>query len=350
MKRLPRDPIRFDLINAFAEFGRLEKISLSDPSIATEGFVERIRESVHGSLSNEALLHGLRTESMFEALVVSLGAVEFIKQEDSGEIYASDERLKTPGFRLVLSDGSQMLVEVKNCYQKNDARRIFELDEDYLEGLFRYSKLMGCDLLLAVHWASWNIWTLVRPESFQSSGKKRTLDMLDAVKANHMAILGDYSIGTTFPLSLVMHADKTMPRTIGQDRTATFTIGKVELFCAGRLLTDPAEKRIATYLMFYGRWDYSVEPKIVKNEIEAVEHRWVPEEDHQQGFEFVGSLSDMFSTFYKVATQNEGRVAKLRLDVNPGSLGRLIPEDFTGDNLPLWRVRLQPSEPKAKAD
>ena len=115
MKRLPRDPIRFDLINAFAEFGRLEKISLSDPSIATEGFVERIRESVHGSLSNEALLHGLRTESMFEALVVSLGAVEFIKQEDSGEIYASDERLKTPGFRLVLSDGSQMLVEVKNC-------------------------------------------------------------------------------------------------------------------------------------------------------------------------------------------------------------------------------------------
>ena len=174
--------------------------------------------------------------------------------------------------------------------------------------------------------------------------------MLDAVKANHMAILGDYSIGTTFPLSLVMHADKTMPRTIGQDRTATFTIGKVELSVRDAFLQTLLRSESPHTSMFYGRWDYSVEPKIVKNEIEAVEHRWVPEEDHQQGFEFVGPLSDMFSTFYKVATQNEGRVAKLRLDVNPGSFGRLIPEDFTGDNLPLWRVRLQPSEPKAKAD
>jgi hypothetical protein len=175
---------------------------LSDPATATEGFVERIRESVHGSHSNEALLHGLRTESMFEALVVSLGAVELIKQEDSGEIYSSDERLKAPDFRLVLSDESQMLVEVKNFYQKNDARRVFELEEDYLEALLRYSKLMGCDLLLAVDWAKWNIWTLVRPEIFKSSGKRRTLDMFDALKANRMASLGDYSIGTKFPLSL----------------------------------------------------------------------------------------------------------------------------------------------------
>src|ERR1035437_3666396 len=67
MKRLPRDPIRFDLANAFAEFGRLESVSLRDPA-ATDGFVDRIRESVRRSLSNEALLHGLRTQAMFEAL------------------------------------------------------------------------------------------------------------------------------------------------------------------------------------------------------------------------------------------------------------------------------------------
>ena len=173
--------------------------------------------------------------------------------------------------------------------------------------------------------------------------------MLDAMKADHMASLGDYRIGTKFPLSLVMYADKTKPRAIGQDRTCSFTIAKVEVCCAGSLLTDPVETRIAAYLMFYGRWEYAAEARIVENEIEAVEHRWVPEEDHQQGFEIVGSLSDMFSTFYKFATQDEGRVAKLRLDVTPGSLGRLIPEDFNRDSLPLWRLRLQPSQPETKA-
>ena len=89
MKRLPRDPIRFDLINAFAEFGRNEKVSLRDPS-AADGFVDRARESINRSLANEAFLHGVGTELMFESMVASLGAVEVLKTEDSGEIYAAD--------------------------------------------------------------------------------------------------------------------------------------------------------------------------------------------------------------------------------------------------------------------
>ena len=97
MKQLPRDPIRFDLINAFAEFGRSERISLSDPK-AADDFVERARASINQSLSNDALLHGMRTEHMFEAMVASLGAIEILKQEDSGEIYAADEGFKVPDF------------------------------------------------------------------------------------------------------------------------------------------------------------------------------------------------------------------------------------------------------------
>lgn len=345
MERLPRDPIRFDLVNAFAEFGCEEKVSLRDPATATDGFVERTRESVRRSLSNEALLHGLRTQSMFEALLVSLGAVELLKQEDAGEIYAFDETLEVPDFRLVLRDGSQLLVEVKNFYQTNNARKSFEVDEEYLEGLIRYSTTMRCDLFFAIYWVKWNVWTLVPPDVFQFQGNKRSLDLLDAMKANHMASLGDYAIGTRFPLSFVMYADTTKPRSIGPDQTGTFTVANVEVYCAGHRITDLVEMGIATYLMFYGKWEYEAELKLAANEIEAVEHRWVPDEDHQQGFEIVGSLSELFSTFYRFRTQEEGELTRLRLDVTPGFLGQLIPEDHKGHNLPLWRFRLQPSSP-----
>jgi hypothetical protein len=342
MKRLPRDPIRFDIINAFAEFGRAEKLSLRDPSTA-DGFVERARASIDRSLANERFLHGIRTELMFESLVASLGAVEILKPEDCGEIYVSDQSLRVPDFRLVLVDGSQMLVEVKNFYQAKDLTESFDLDADYLEGLVRYSRAMSCNLLLAIYWARWNVWTLVRPDVFKSQGEKRTLDMFDAMKANHMASLGDYSVGTRFPLSLVLHADKSKPRSIGADGSASFTIGRVEVYCGGQMIADPVEQGIATCLMFYGRWEYGVEPRVAGNEIEAVEHRWVPKEDHNQGFEIVASLSEMFCTFYTFATQDEGRVGKLRLDITPGSWGSLIPEDYKGGKLPLWRFRLEPS-------
>jgi hypothetical protein len=280
---------------------------------------------------------------MFESMVASLGAVQILKVEDSGEIYVSDETLKVPDFRLVLADGSQMLVEVKNFYQAKDPRQIFDLGADYLEGLARYSKAMSCNLLLAIYWAKWNIWTLVRPEEFKNQGGKRVLDMLEAMKANHMAILGDYSIGTRFPLSLVLHADRTKPRAIGPDGTAAFTIGRVEPYSAGHLIADTLERRIAACLMFYGKWEYEVEPRIVGNEIEAVEHRWIPEEDHNQGFEIVGSISEMFCTFYKFATQEEGQLGRLRLDITPGSWGTLIPNDYKGGALPLWRFKQEQS-------
>jgi hypothetical protein len=227
-------------------------------------------------------------------------------------------------------------------------RQSYPLNAIYMEGLIRYSKLMVCNLFLAVYWAKWNIWTLVPPEIFQSRGQRRELDMLDAMKANHMASLGDCSIGTKFPLSLVMYADQTKPRDIGPNGHGTFTISSVELRCAGRLVTDPGEQRIATYLIFYGKWNYESEPKIVNNEIEAVEHRWTPQQDSGQGFEIIGSLSEMFSTYYKFFTEDAGKVNRLRLNANSPPVGQLIPKDYKSDTLPLWRFILKPSIQEAK--
>jgi hypothetical protein len=43
------------------------------------------------------------------------------------------------------------------------------------------------------------------------------------------------------------------------------------------------------------------------------------------------------------------RGGPLRLDVTPGSLGRLIPEAFRGDSPPLWGLKQQPSVPETKS-
>src|SRR5690348_7493442 len=148
-----------------------------------------------------------------------------------------------------------MLVEVKNFHQGNDTRRPFELDADYVRGLVRYSQAMNCNLMLAVYWSRWNICTLVRHDDFEDCGDKRRLDMFTAIKANHMASLGDYSIGTRFPLSLIMRADKGKPRSFDTEGKGSFTISKVEFYCAGQHITDPLEQNIAAYLMFFGTWE-----------------------------------------------------------------------------------------------
>lgn len=343
MKRLPRDPIRFDLANAFAEFGREDKVDLRDPATA-DSFVERVRGSVRRSLSNDALLHGIRTQSMFKALVASLGAVELLKEEDAGEIYASQEGLEVPDLRLVLRDGSQMLVEVKNFYQRTDPRDPFELSSSYLDGLIRYSAVVKCELFIAIHWAAWNVWTLVLPTAFSTKGNRRILPMTEALLRNQMVRVGDYMVGCKFPLSLTMYADKSKPRLIGLDGKGEFTIENVELHCAGEIITNPAEKRIATFLMFYGKWNYETEAKMDGSEIETITHRWVPDQDHDQGFEILGSVSEMFSTFYRFRTQEDNRLTSLDTDVTPGLLGQLFPEDYEGDKVPLWRMRLRPAE------
>src|SRR5258708_29942358 len=97
------------------------------------------------------------------------------------------------------------------------------------------------------------------------------------------------------------------------------------------------ERRIATHLMFFAKWNYESEVKVIENQIEMVEHRWSPDEDHEQGFEFVDSLSGMFSAYYRFATQDEGKIESLHLEIPPGSWGHLIPRDYKGNALPLWR-------------
>ncbi len=345
LKQIPRDPLRFDLLELFAVYGLHERISLTDPA-ATESFVDRVRESIKASLAHESLLHGLQAQAMFEGLVVSLGRVRFCKQEDVGNAYSGEEDLRIPDFSVVLPDGSRYLIEVKNHFQGMRSFKDFRMRAHDLDGLARYAAMMDCELRLAIYWTRWNRGSLVPPSTFVGFGRYRVLSMRNAFMADEMAILGDRWIGAKFPLTLRLVVDESKPRSVGVDGRVEFTIGDVHVLCADRLVTDEVERRIALFLMLYGEWEHEgPRARIIDGQLQSIDHQVRPARDHGQGFEVIGSMSSMHSSFHRQATAGEQGMTQLRMAIAPGALGNMIPDGYRGDALPLWIFEMKPPLP-----
>src|SRR5215831_1716986 len=94
---------------------------------------------------------------MFEGVVIALGQVQMIKEEDAGGWYDGD-KLTVPDYRIILRDGTQFLVEVKN---HNAGPFEISFKKEYVNGLRRYGGLTGSPVKLAVYWVRWRTWTLV---------------------------------------------------------------------------------------------------------------------------------------------------------------------------------------------
>lgn len=343
MKHVRIETLRFVGFESFTLFGRESKTLLSDPN-ALNKFLVQVDTELKSVMANRKFIYGQRVERMFAALVISLGRVQFLKQEDAGECYANVSPLEIPDFRLRLSNETS-LVEVKNHHPKGDATRGLRLRQSYLEGLENYAKLMSCPLWMAVYWSRWGLWTLVPPTLFRRDGKHAHLAMTEAFVGNELYRLGNIEIGTTPPLRMVWHVSQLGDASPSENgRTTTLRIDRAELFCGNALLVDRAEQTIAFYLMCYGSWRMRNEAKRDGGKIVAIEYEWKPEQESAQGFEFIGSLASMFSRFYIAATTDleNGAVARVNLDVTPGDLGHLIPEEYTSRTLPLWRLHIVP--------
>lgn len=75
-----------------------------------------------------------------------------------------------------------------------------------------------------------------------------------------------------------------------------------------------------------------------------------PEEwSHEQGFAILGFYSELFARSFWLQTSDDGVVTKLTADLDPRGQGFVIPEDYHSDELPLWRIELQPRS-RASAD
>lgn len=97
-----------------------DEISLVADPTRREEVQARIDAAIDDSLENPSRLHGWRVQGMFEAIIVALGTVRLIKQEDSGGFFYDDLRgvVKPPDFRIVAEDGQTLFVEVKGVSLK----------------------------------------------------------------------------------------------------------------------------------------------------------------------------------------------------------------------------------------
>ncbi len=331
-----RPPI--DLLAIFGRFGREQKLPLRDPN-ALKAFMAAVERDLIGALGSDTLLHGQRTENMFEALIVSLGHYSLFKREDIGTVYPT-KTMQAPDFRAHLPDGTPWLIEVKNVYCESPEQQVFDVTKDYMARLQNYASVMRAPLKFALYWARWRLWTIVDTSRFEESDGKLKIEMLRAFTANEFAELGDRTIGTTPPLRFRLRADPSKERTVGPDGETRFTICHAAFYSGEQEITDPIEQQIAWILADYGDW-VSKEPeaRITNGLLDAIELTWTPREkiNLTERFETIGILSSMFSRHYASHTLNEEGVIQTEADLIPDWFAPLLDPHYKSKALPLWR-------------
>jgi len=243
----------FDLLTGLGKFGLDRNLSLRDPA-AKAAFTTHVADAVDAALKDPLLLHGQRVQAMFEVLLVGLGNFKLLKEEDAGRVFPTD-RLQAPDFRVVLNNGEQWLIEVKNVYEKNPLRQRRRLmTREYLHKLDAYAASTGARLKIAIFWARWSLWSLVSPDRFVNAKGDVIIDMPSAMKANELGGLGDRMIGTRPPLRLRLTMDPARTSPIGPDGKVTMTIGDAALYSDKTRIVDSTEQQLAWIFIQHGEW------------------------------------------------------------------------------------------------
>jgi len=332
----------FDLMQMYGRFSANRDVSLSDPENKA-AFGLHVGEQLDRGLGMATLLQGQRVEGMFEAMIIALGGCRMIKAEDGGKVWPEAE-FRVPDFRLVLQDGAQWLVEVKNVYCEDPGeQRKKIMTAAYRRPMEAYAKATGAELKLAVFWARWSIWTLVTPSKLAAEGEDLELDMITAITVSELSKLGDESISTSGPLVMRLTADSEKPRFLDENDVAQFIVGKAQVFSQGRELMDPTDQQIAWILMNFGQWSFEGPIAMMDGEhLLGVEFVHEPEEASEQGFDHVGTLSRMFARYYANHTLEERAVVRLAAPPSP-DLFAPFREPRNSEALPLWRIRAAPN-------
>jgi len=343
MKRRDTNHTQGTSLRFLAEFARANGLSISEDS-TQEQLLSVLKQTLCDTRENPIRLHGFRVQAMFSYLAAALGNCALITEEDSGTFFDAIGTLTRPDFRLITRDHQQMLIEVKNHHEKN-VPQPYAFKESYLESVTRYAELMGLPLKFAIYWSRWNTWTLTDASRLFRKGEKTKLTFPDALKMSEMATLGDISVGTVPPLALRLYADTTKPHEVNDAGEARFTIGKASLYCGGKEITKPDEVRLAWMFMHYGRWtDCQQTAKIENHLLDFVELAVAPEVPTEgQGFEIVGAMSQIISKQYLDATSADEQIKALSPQNDAHEFGAIIPPDYEGEALHLWRFSQQPN-------
>ena len=339
------EPKPFELLEELGKFSLESGVPLNHPQ-AVPKFATFAEDVLSKSLANPALLHGKRTEAMFEAMLVSLGGYSLLKSEDSGRVYPKED-FQAPDFRAVLPDGTQWLIEVKNVYihdPMGQKKRL--MTRAYRQKLENYASATGGQLKLAVYWARWGIWTLVSPERSLDGEGNLTLDLKTGLVMNELGQLGDRTIGTRPPIRFRLESVQNSTNQMTPDGLFKFTISNARIYSDEDEILDPTEKQIAWMFMLYGNWKEVDGPQsfMEGGQLTAVEFQWEPEARLNAGFEVIGTLSSMFSRYYAEQTLENRKVMQFHAPSRPGWFEPLVMPNYEKKALPLWMFNLQPAK------
>lgn len=347
MKKQNRNAEKFDVLELFSTMGAEHGYDLKDP-IAQNDFINCVRSSIESSKNNNIAIFGKRTETIFAYVVGALGKTALLKQEDSGDIYFSGGDVLAPDYRLTLDDKQQILVEVKNFHFKRPENK-YLIKKYYYKKLKRYADVNCLELKFAIYFHGFNLWTLLSIDSFEEKNNSYTIGIDRAMACSEMAMLGDRMIATTPDLELHLLADPKEASKIDDSGSAPFITRVVKIYCAGNEIIDEQEKKIAFHLIQYGTWiEKEVKAIIDNNKLHGMKFIYTPEEKQEQGFTMIGNLSTMVTNGFKIHTVKNGDVVALKLSQDPAVFKVMIPQDYKGKQLPLWRFELK-ADPEFKS-
>lgn len=355
MKKLARRPREIETLNFHAAVevpAAGERRLISDPA-RVASTVEVFRAGLLDSVGTPSRIRGWMSDQLFGLIAADLGKCSLVKQEDSGVLFHEDE-VKIPDWRLTLTSGEKILVEVKIVNENEWTTARFRRAE--VDKLTRYAELNACSLYIAINWAALSTWTLVSIRSITRINDHYEIDFPTAVQRNHMgSLLGDRMLGLVPPLEFRMalepaadSEDSESPeKEEGEGQISTIVSG-VRILCGGEEMEDEREKALIWFLLQHARWPVS--ESIVEKDDGTFELLIVmePEEDtiiDQQNFCIIGQLSELYTRMFYVGTVDEEGTTQLLLDVEPGTLPGLVPTDLQSDRLRLWHFHLIPNEP-----
>ncbi|MQW42533.1 hypothetical protein GHK68_09320 [Sinorhizobium meliloti] len=350
MKRVKRDPAKFDAIELFTAVARDRGYKLNVEG-DMESFLDTVKGSLLASQTNPLLLHGKRAEALFAHVAGALGHCQFIKQEDSGAIFTVAGNLIAPDYKIVLNDGSALLVEVKNFFIKSFDKE-FTLSAKTMSGLEKYAELSELPLKIAIYFSNVNTWALLPKSAFKRVGKRLSISFGRAMALNEMATLGDRTIATLPRLSVEFRTTPDLAMEPDENSEVVFTIKSMHFECGDTEIMGDDAREIAFYLMRYGRWTCG-EPMALLDDkkVIAIQFVFEPEEVHEdQCCETIGGLSQMISSAYRELTVDETGVVALDIRHDPEIFTLRIPEGFKNHTLPLWQFILQPNPRFGEAD
>ncbi len=100
MKRISRNPQRFDLMRIIDEYARSRGLDIRDQA-NQEALLAKLAKQMESNRRNDILIHGLRIQKMFEFVAAALGTCRALKEEDAGDICSVEPEMRAPDFRIV---------------------------------------------------------------------------------------------------------------------------------------------------------------------------------------------------------------------------------------------------------